>query len=156
MAEISSFRNPGLFYAVLPFGLNPVAENDGSLAAICAKSASSSGVDIGAATSGGVDDDDESNQNLQAALSEFYRYVGLDSFCNLYTIVECKWKHYSPIGDTHGSHYYPCPSRCSCAPVNYRIPFTEVSADDVVVAKFDQSTYLRAKVLGVDRDRFAV
>ena len=89
VAEISSFRNPGLFYAVLPFGLNPVAENDGSLAAICAKSASSSGVDIGAATSGGVDvgvvDDDESNQNLQAALSEFYRYVGLDSFCNLYT-----------------------------------------------------------------------
>ena len=88
VAEISSFRNPGLFYAVLPFGLNPVAENDGSLAAICAKSASSGGVDIGAATSGvdvGGDDDDESNQTLQAALSEFYRYVGLDSFCNLYT-----------------------------------------------------------------------
>ena len=66
VAEISSFRNPGLFYVVLPFGLDPVAENDGSLAAICAKSAGSSG---------GGDDDDKSNQELQAALSAFYRYA---------------------------------------------------------------------------------
>ena len=57
MAEVISFRNPGLFYVALPFGRVPIISSDGTLAEDV----------VGNAV------EKEGNQQLQMALNEFYR-----------------------------------------------------------------------------------